>query len=286
MSKDFYRYIKEMNDNVSSKKYLLSLIEKNNYNSFLEIGSGGGIILDILSEKYPNSKITGTEISSPMLKELETIKNIKNSKWNIENFNIVNSSYPNKQDVIIFSSVLHEIFSYTNLGKGKFKKINVLTALNNAKNSLNDNGTILIRDGISNGNKSSMGIIPKNNKKDFSVFINSFVKDFKGLPNIHKEYWITNGIYYMPYELGREFLLTYTWGNDSYNREVNEQFGYFTKNDWYNTAKQLNMNISFYEEICDVGYKNHIESNIMLVDENMNPIVFPNTNVYIVIKNK
>ena len=45
----------------------------------------------------------------------------------------------------------------------------------------------------------------------------------------------------------KEFMFTYTWGKDSYFREVQEKFGILRKNEWIKIVKDVGFKIKYVQ---------------------------------------
>ena len=112
------------------------------------MGSGGGVLLDLLEERYPDKQIIGTDIADNVLQVLEKKKKEDGHAWTVRRQNFVDGLFPEKVYAIIFSSILHEIFSYTETENGRFELSSVKEALRNAYDSLNPGGRLIIRDGV------------------------------------------------------------------------------------------------------------------------------------------
>ena len=78
----------------------------------------------------------------------------------------------------------------------------------------------------------------------------------------------------------REFLYTYTWGNESYAHEVNEQFGYFTLDEYKKFFESIGAKIIVAKEFLEKGYEDHLSPLVEFQDGKW----FPNSNCIIVIE--
>ena len=143
----------------------------------------------------------------------------------VENINLY--ELKDSFDTIIFSSVLHEFSSYDRTDKYRYTKLPILTALMSAYKHLNSNGQILIRDGI----KASDEVITVN-ATSYEV-IKDFKQYVKDAPMYKDTTFLISGTSITAQaSLIKEFAYTYTWGKASYSREVNEQYGILTVEDW------------------------------------------------------
>ena len=62
----------------------------------------------------------------------------------------------------------------------------------------------------------------------------------------------------------REFLFTYTWGTESYSHEVQEQFGYFTLDQFQQFFKAIGAKIIEAKEFLEDGYFKHLSETVVL----------------------
>ena len=281
------KYLSTMNDCADSKKSLPDYIGKGM--TIVDVGSGGGVMLDILEKKFPDRAIIGTDISTNVIMELEKRKHEENHTWTTKVHNFVESKLTNKADTIIFSSILHEIFSYTDGENGRFDIESVKKALRNAKDSLVKGGRIIIRDGIKteisasanrgdDGKDSSQ--TQRNNAtltiglkaEDGLKYFKMFLTDFAGLKEVSRYYnqECIDGIPTVTADVNliREFMYTYTWGTESYGHEIQEQFGYMTLSEFKHFfTEELGMKIVVAREFFEDGYYEHLHDKIVLDKE-------------------
>lgn len=277
------KYLRTMNESSSSTKNSIAYYVVGD--SVVDVGSGGGVMLDLLEEIYPKMNIVGTDISKNVIATLKAKAVKENHKWGVKVHNFVDCPFDEKVDNIIFSSILHEIYSYTEKDGMKFNIESVVCALKNAYESLNKGGRIIIRDGVKTDSNALLKVRFKT--AEGMAFFKNYCKDFKGLPELapdercgivsESEMIVEGNINFM-----REFLYTYTWGNESYAHEVNEQFGYLTIPEYKQLFKELGMNLIECKSFLEAGYKTHLDPLVELFDEKGNPAEFPESNLIIV----
>ena len=277
------KYLKTMNDVTSSTKD--SIIDYVVGDSVVDVGSGGGILLDKLEKTYPDKKVIGTDISANVIETLNQKKNRDGHKWEVRVHNFVDDTMEPKVGSIIFSSILHEIYSYTETENGRFEIDSVKKALRNAYESLKEGGRIIIRDGVKTKGSYPMSIRFKT--VSGLDFFRNYVNDFKGLKDIPEEkkvssidektLTVTGDVNFL-----REFLYTYTWGSESYAHEVQEQFGYFTLDEYKEFFREMGAKIIFAEELLEPGYPDNLSKLVELLDENKNPAEYPDSNCIII----
>ena len=282
-------YLNTMNTAKESTK--MSIINYVVGEKIVDVGSGGGILLDALEEKYPNKTIIGTDISRNVIETLNKKKAQEHHSWNIIQHNFVDSVLNEKVDSILFSSILHEIYSYSNIGNGKFDKQTLVKTLTNAYNSLNKNGRIIIRDGIKTEESINKMKICFKNKSGIEIFMN-FCKDFHGLDrelsdNEKCSIIDTDELFTITdMNFGREFLYTYTWGTQSFPHEVQECFGYYTLDEYVHTLEHTGFRIKKANAFLELGYKQHLSKlvDIYMIDGygQEKEMEYPNSNCIIV----
>ena len=280
------KYLQTMNDSSESTKGTIADFVTGV--SVVDVGSGGGIMLDLLEEKYPDKKIIGTDISTNVIEALEKKKSEEGHHWQVVKHNFVEGHFGEKVDTVIFSSILHEVYSYTETENGRFDIETVRLALKNAYDSLKSGGRIVIRDGVKTPASDKLMKVSFKNKAGLSFFQN-YAQDFKGLPDVKdnrptcintEELYAVGDVNFM-----REFLYTYTWGNESYSHEVQEQFGYFTLEEYKAFFEEIGAKIIEAREFLEPGYEEHLSELVSLSDaESGCKEHFPNSNCIIVVE--
>ncbi len=279
------KYLTTMNDVTRSTKD--DIIDHAVGKSIVDVGSGGGILLDKLEKKYPDKMIIGTDISTNVIEALNQKKKREGHNWQVMVHNFVDTPLSEKCDSIIFSSILHEIYSYTETENGRFEINSVKVALRNAFDSLNPGGRIIIRDGVKTEGSYPRKIMFKS--PSGLDFFKNYMRDFAGLKDIPEEkkvteinedtLTVTGDVNFI-----REFLFTYTWGTESYAHEVQEQFGYFTLNEYKAFFKEIGAKIISAKELLEPGYPDNLGKYVTLLDENGEETEYPDSNCIIVVE--
>ena len=273
------KYLSIMNASEESTKN--SIIEYVTGQTVVDVGSGGGVLLDLLEERYPDKRIIGTDIADNVLQVLEKKRKEEGHGWRVLRHNFVDGPFPEKVDAILFSSILHEVFSYTETEHGRFEIWSVKAALQNAYASLNPGGRIIIRDGVkSKADGSVIGIRFKD--PEGMEFFKNFVRDFQGLKDVEDkkiEICESEGRVSADANFAREFLYTYTWGKQSYPHEVREQFGFFTIDEFREFFEGLGAKILRCDAFLEPGYVTHLSPKVEL-----SVPVYPDSNCIVVIQ--
>lgn len=275
------KYLAIMNDSEESTKN--SIIDYVVGERVVDVGSGGGVLLDLLEERYPEKKVIGTDISDNVLQALAKKKKAEERMWTVRRHNFVEGPLDEKVDTILFSSILHEIFSYTETENGRFEISSVKKALLNAYDSLNTGGRIVIRDGVKSPVDDS--VIEIRFKDPVGMeFFQSFVRDFQGLKDIEdKKIVICEQEKKVSAcaNFAREFLYTYTWGRQSYAHEVQEQFGYFTIMEYREFWENLGAKVIRCDSFLEPGYVTHLTPKVEL-----SPDRYPDSNCIVVVEKR
>ena len=256
--------------------------------SVLDVGVGSGELGNLLKETNKNVKLIGID------KRLEIEAKDHGYDLLIEDdfFNL--NSY-NKHNAIYFSSVMHEIGSYNETSPGSFKPI--YRALQKANKMLTMNGTIIIRDGLAE-EKNIRDTLTWVTFKDIPTFKNfrKFRSNFKVISsdftmwnNLEQfsEWDKTNALETrMPEWALKEFLATYTWGQASIAREIQERYGYMSASEWRAALEKTGFEITFeihspesYEKHCGDWVKEYFNSEL-----NKNHFTFPDMTITIMAK--
>jgi ubiquinone/menaquinone biosynthesis C-methylase UbiE len=277
-------YLKTMNESLSKKAKILEYITGK---SILDVGPGGGALMDLIIEKRPNANVLGVDIAANVIEELNRKKDLENKKWNVIKGDALELSKcieKNKIDTIIYSSIIHELFSYIPFNGKKFNYDTIKTSLKSAFDILPPKGRIIIRDGIMTEDKVLKRIIRFKNKEDIDI-LNRYCNDFEGRKITYDK--ISDDEVMMFVNDAMEFLYTYTWGENSYTLEVKEQFGYFTPNEYITFINNLFGNDAIIIEklhFLQDGYEEHLLEKIDFYDEYHEAIKLPDSTCIIVIE--
>lgn len=277
-------YLNIMNTTIDYKKVILDYITGN---SIIDIGPGGGALMDLIEERYPERKVAGVDIAQNVLDSLRKKKQLENRKWEVIYGDALNlSQYIEKGsvDTIIFCSILHELFSYIEYNGRKFNYETLETAFKSAFEILPKGGRIIIRDGIMTEPAEQRRII-KFLSDEGMEFLSRYANDFKGREIRYSV--VGHNEVLMPVNDAMEFLYTYTWGEKSYVHEINEQFGYFTPSgykDFIMKALGTEAKVIEFKHFLQDGYTIALSQKIELFDEDRKPIRLPDSTCIIVIE--
>ncbi|MBO4653843.1 MAG: methyltransferase [Lachnospiraceae bacterium] len=277
------KYLATMNQTANSTKE--SIISYVTGRTVVDVGSGGGVLLDRLEQNFPEKRIIGTDISANVIDVLNGKKAKEGHRWEVRIHNFVEGEFGEPVDSVIFSSILHEIYSYTETERGRFDIESVKKALCNAYRSLCPGGRIIIRDGVKTDSKELRTV----HFADASglEFLQNYRQDFRGLTDIPEEAKLTaidaeNLTVTGDINFIREFMYTYTWGSESYAHEVQEQFGYWTLAEYKAFLTSLGAKLIVSEELLEPGYPEHLKEKLTLTDAAGSEVDYPPSNCILV----
>lgn len=276
------KYLKSMNKSLSHKAKLLDYVVGT---KILDVGPGGGALMDLMESSFQDKEIYGIDISENVIRELNKKKSSEKRNWNVIKGDALElNKYINNVDTIIYSSIIHELYSYIETDGFKFNFKTISRAIESAYNILNVGGRIIIRDGIMSENKDDKRIIEFKNIEDINI-LNNYCSDFKGREVTYEK--ISDNKVVMLVNDAMEFLYTYTWGEDSYAHEVKEQFGYFTPKEYMefiNKNFKDKFKLIEFQHFLQDGYEEHLLKKINIFDINNNVVNLPDSTCILVIE--
>ena len=277
-------YLATMNQTIDYKKVILDYITGS---SIIDIGPGGGALMDLIEERYPEKKVFGVDIAQNVLDSLKKKKQLENKKWDVlygDALDLGKYIEKGSVDTIIFCSILHELFSYIEFKGKKFNHETLSAAFKSAFEVLPTGGRIIIRDGIMTEPINQKRII-KFLSEEGMEFLERYANDFEGREI--KYTVVGHNEVIMPVNDAMEFLYTYTWGEKSYVHEVNEQFGYFTPNGFEGfiaSTLGASAKIIDFKHYLQEGYTIALSQKIELYDEERKSIALPDSTCILVIE--
>jgi Methylase involved in ubiquinone/menaquinone biosynthesis len=278
-------YLNTMNSSLEQKARILDFMVGNN---ILDIGPGGGALMDLILERDSTLNVYGIDIATNVIDSLNKKKVEEERMWNlIKGDALYLDEYFKEEsiDTIIYSSIIHELFSYIEYEGKKFNHDVILKTLKSAYKILSKGGRIIIRDGIMTEPKEDYRIIEFNNINDIEI-LDRYCADFRGREITYEK--INKNKVKMLVNDAMEFLYTYTWGENSFALEVKEQFGYFTPTE-YRTLIEENLDgakIVFLEAFLQTGYEENLLNKISIYDEDNKIVKLPNSTCIMVIEKR
>jgi SAM-dependent methyltransferase len=222
------RYLERMSKPLQEKLKIAKFIPKRT-KAVLDVGCADGTITLALAEMFPEIKFVGIDFNEEFIK---IAKEKAEGKNNVSFENIYlreRLANPERFDVVLFCSVLHEFFSY---GEGIST---VVKALADAHEALNPKGMLIIRDMIlyDYASKSSLWVTDMKEKirirEEFVPLMADFEKTFGEISSVKQL---------------NHFLLKYMYG-DNWEREGKENYVPVSFEEYDQILSLLSMQVLF-----------------------------------------
>lgn len=277
-------YLSDMSSSADDKRVILDYLKGD---SVLDIGPGSGVMLDMIEKEADMETVVGVDLSTNVIEELKTKKKNENHTWDVvkgDALKLHESFAPNTFDTVLFSSIIHELFSYVPYQGKKFNYDVIAATLESAYDILKPGGRIIIRDGVMTEEAEERRLIRFKNEEDMKWLL-AYTSQFKGR---HISYHaISKNEVIMPVNDALEFLYTYTWGEEAFAHEVNEQFAYFTPMGYMDFIWKTfgsRMKFVYMDHYLQKGYTDNLSEKIDFEDLEGNPEVLPDSTCLLVLE--
>jgi SAM-dependent methyltransferase len=280
-------YLASMNAAKTDKERMLDYVRPGR---IIEIGPGGGVVLDLLEAKFPGAEIIGVDLSAEAVAALQAHARAGKHNWRV----VLGAAEVLPElvgtasvDTVVFCSILHEVYSYT---EPKFRLDSVRDVIRAAWSTLEPGGRIVIRDGVMPppGTRRIRFIAP-DARSTFDLYVAQFegrAIKFTELAADRVELSAADAM---------EFLYTYTWGPASFPYEVRELYGILAYDDYVSAlvdwvggpaaAKVIDIP-AHLRSYLQPGYRDHLANKIELTDDHDRPVELPDSNCLIVIERR
>jgi SAM-dependent methyltransferase len=276
-------YLASMNSARGDKDRMLDFVRPGR---IVEIGPGGGVVLDLLEARFPTSEIIGVDLSREVVAALEHRAHANHRRWRV----MLGAAealpeLAHDVDTVVFCSILHEVYSYT---EPRFALASVERVIRAAFAALRPGGRIVIRDGVmpAPGTRRIRFVEPAA-RATFDVY----VAQFEGRPISYRE--LGNGRVELAAADAMEFLYTYTWGPASFPYEVRELYGIMQYDDyvrallgWCGDPARVVEIPPELRSYLQPGYRDHLAGKIELTDEHDRAVELPDSNCLIAIERR
>ena len=241
---NYQTYLKRMTESYDNTTkslipfYTAQAVKHLEHPRILDVGIGSGVVGKGIRAMVPNALIDGIDMVQD---------NIENAPPEIYDHLIIGKfeDYPGDAepfDAIIFSSVLHEIGSYADTGR--FTDTPIKAALLHAEALLEKGGVVVIREGLAEIDLHAKDTVTAKLQRE---------EDYLALERFYQERPLSDEenaaeqpeirrrprrisdqdfSCVVPRDILREFLCTWTWGEKSWGREIQERFCYFSAAKW------------------------------------------------------
>jgi SAM-dependent methyltransferase len=259
----------------------------------VEIGPGGGVVLDLLEQRFPTSEIIGVDLSREVVDALTQRARANGSRWRVVHGTAEQLAQlvAPPIDTVVYCSILHEVYSYT---EPRFSLASVQRVIEAAFAALGPGGRIVIRDGV---------MPPPGTRRlqltahDAQSAFDLYVAQFEGRRIEFTELPAPPGIRRVELSTAdaMEFLYTYTWGPASFPYEVRELYGILTYDDYVahlvawcggEGAARVVALPPELRSYLQPGYRDHLHGKIELTDERDRSVELPDSNCLIAIEKR
>ena len=210
------------------KALILPLIEPD-VEKIVEVGCGNGVVLDLLANNFPQSQIIGIDLDPVMCDAARDrcLDNVDVLVTGASHLPIQNDSV----DVVVYCSTIHEIYSHGGPAE-------VDHSLTEAMRILKPGGSVIIRDSL----KPSADTVQVNFKKEWiRKRFRKFTKDYKIMQSQFSH--MVDGGVQVELDYFFEYLTKYFYEVGWY-KEMDEIYGYFTKEDFNQKLEQHGLAIT------------------------------------------
>lgn len=276
-------YLQTMNAARSDKQRMLDFVKPG---TIVEIGPGGGVVLDLLEERFAASEIVGVDLSQEVVAALGARAAAGGHRWKI----VLGAAedlarHVPAADTVVFCSILHEVYSYT---EPRFQLASVERVVRAAFDILRPGGRIVIRDGVMPpaGTRRIRMLAP-----DVKQVLELYCAQFEGRRIAYTE--LAPDRVEMTAPDAMEFLYTYTWGPASFPYEVRELYGILPYDEyvaslvrWCGGPERCAVVDTPLRSYLQPGYAAALADKIELTDERDRPVPLPDSNCLIVIERR
>ncbi|HEU0032516.1 MAG TPA: methyltransferase [Kofleriaceae bacterium] len=277
-------YLQTMNAARSDKARMLDFVRPGR---IVEIGPGGGVILDLLEDRFPSSEVIGVDLSREVVTALEQRARATGKHWRVVYgaAEELGALVAPPVDSVVFCSILHEVYSYA---EPKFSLASVERVVAAAFATLAPGGRIVIRDGVMPPPATRrIRFVAPDARSTFDLYVAQFegrAIQFHELAPDRVELSAADAM---------EFLYTYTWGPASFPYEVRELYGILTYDDyvaslvrWCGGPERARVVDNPLRSYLQPGYRDNLAGKIELTDEHDAPVELPDSNCVIVIEKR
>lgn len=279
------RYFNGMDSSIGDKEQLLNYLVGE---SVMELGFGSGELL--LRAEQKGFYTVGVDAS------IESV--VKGSNLGLTVFKGDHNDLPElfedvKFDNIILCSVLHEIYSYTRNHAlltespldAHFEGLrNVQETISICYSLLNEGGRLLIRDGVKPEHNPMVELVLSDS---YGVqFMENYLMESNNYNEDSEIVRVGEYTYSMDYTNAMEFMYTYTWGEQSFSREVKEQYGIFTRQGYALLLMSEGFGLTEFSEYVQTGYHTHLKDKMALYNLDGSEKEYPSTNMVVIATKK
>ncbi|MCW5808648.1 MAG: methyltransferase domain-containing protein, partial [Deltaproteobacteria bacterium] len=256
----------------------------------VEIGPGGGVVLDLLAHRFAGSEVIGVDLSREVVTALEQRAAQTRAAWRVVHgaADDLPALVALPVDTVVFCSILHEVYSYAT---PPFSLAAVERAVRAAFAALRPGGRLVIRDGVMPPPGRRRIRMRSPGGDDVRATLELYAAQFEGRRITFTE--LAPDRVEMSTADAMEFLYTYTWGPASFPYEVRELYGILPYDDyvahlvaWCGGPEAARVVDTPLRSYLQPGYRDHLAAAIELTDERDVPVELPDSNCLIVVERR
>ncbi len=266
--RDFASYGAQMD--ASLKEKLDALVKWVKPGCLVDKGCGTGKLLVALARLFPDSRLVGVDLSREFLRVCDE-NTYASEDVSFVFGNVIDVCVPKgTATTVIFSSVMHEVHSYSD-----YRREEIDRALVNACAELAPGGHVLIRDGVSPPPATvRLELLTTQTQDTFERFAREF-KRGQGARFAR----ITEAVVELSSHDANEFLCKKDYLTN-WHLEVNEEFGPLTLEQWRAALTRAGFEPLFLEQTVNPWIVEHrYQGTVRLTDVAGAPLPWPATNV-------
>jgi SAM-dependent methyltransferase len=270
-ARDFQTYGAQMDASLQAKLDDLLPWVKPGY--IVDKGCGTGKLLVELSRRFPDSTLVGVDLSRELLRRCDE-NTYASEEVALVFGDIIERNVPEASaTTVIFSSVTHEIYSYSGYSHAALAR-----ALANAAWELESGGRLLMRDGVSPGTDVwRMKLLDAQTREVFERFATEF-KHGEGAP--HER--LSQDEVRLSAHLANEFLCKKDYLKN-WHIEVHEEYGALSLIGWHKALLEAGLTpVETRGTVNPWIVKNRYEGKVALFDDRGRPLSWPATNCVVV----
>lgn len=269
--RDFLSYGAQMDASLVQK--LEDLIPWVKPGCIVDKGCGTGKLLVELSRLFPSSQLVGVDLSREFLRLCDENTYASQDVALVFGNIIERNVEPASATTVIYSSVMHEVHSYSN-----YQRSEIVRALRNCFEELKPGGRVLIRDGISP--EPATWRLHFLNAATNDTF-ERFAREFCHGRGAKFERLSADTVRLSSHD-ANEFLCKKDYLKN-WHIEVHEEFGPFTLNEWNDALEHAGFHSLHHGQYANEWIVKHrYEGSVEVLDDEGRKLPWPPTNMVVV----
>jgi SAM-dependent methyltransferase/nicotinamide mononucleotide adenylyltransferase len=269
--RDFASYGAQMDASLAQK--LEDLLPWVLPGTIVDKGCGTGKLLVELSRRFPESSLVGVDLSRELLRRSDE-NTYAGGDVQLVLGDAAEAQLPDASaDTVIFSSIMHEIYSY-----GGYQRGRITQALTSAARELRPGGRVLIRDGVSpDPARWRLALLDDETRARFT----RFAREFKHGQGAHFERLAGGDLLLNAHEVN-EFLCKKDYVVN-WDIEVHEEYGVLTVAEWRQALADAGFAVLEARAYVNEWIAEHrYRGRATVADEAGGALPWPATNVVVV----